>query len=104
MPQQERVRWANLRVGILVIVSLAVFAIGVFSISGQEGLFTRHYTLKAYLTSAGGLREGADVRLTGIYVGSVDKIRISPYPDKERGVELDLKLARTYQTDIRADS
>jgi phospholipid/cholesterol/gamma-HCH transport system substrate-binding protein len=104
MPQQERVQWAKLRVGILVIVALVVFAIGVFFISGQEGIFTRHYTLKAYLASAGGLREGADVRLTGIYVGSVAKIRISPYPDKERGVELDLKIARRFQNEIRADS
>ncbi|HXW14091.1 MAG TPA: MlaD family protein, partial [Terriglobia bacterium] len=95
---------AKLRVGILVISSLVIFAIGVFFISGQEGLFTRHYTLKAYLTTAGGLREGADVRLTGIYVGSVTKIRISPYADKERGVELDLKIARRFQDDIRADS
>ena len=104
MPQQERVQWAKLRVGILVIVSLAIFAIGVFFISGQEGIFTRHYTLKAYLASAGGLREGADVRLNGIYVGSVAKIRLSLYPDKERAVELDLKIARTYQNEIRADS
>ncbi|HMD83596.1 MAG TPA: MlaD family protein [Terriglobia bacterium] len=104
MPQQERVKWAKLRVGILVIVSLAIFAIGVFFMSGQEGIFTRHYTLKAYLASAGGLREGADVRLTGIYVGSLAKIRISPFPDKERGVELDLKIARKYQNEIRADS
>jgi phospholipid/cholesterol/gamma-HCH transport system substrate-binding protein len=104
MPQQERVQWAKLRVGIMVIASLAIFTIGVFFISGQEGLFTRHYTLKAYLASAGGLREGADVRLNGIYVGSVAKIRISPYPDKERAVELDLNIARTYQKEIRGDS
>ena len=104
MPQQQRVQWAKLRVGILVVVSLAIFTIMVFSMSGQEGIFTRHYTLKAYLASAGDLREGADVRLTGIYVGSVDKIRISPYPDRERGVELDLKIARKYQNQIRADS
>lgn len=104
MPQQERVQWAKLRVGILVIVSLAVFAIAIFFISGQGGFFTRHYTLKAYLSSAGDLREGAQVRLAGISVGSVAKIRISPYPDKQRAVELDLKITRTFKDEIRADS
>ena len=104
MPQHERVQWAQLRVGGLVIVSLALFAIGVFFISGQTGFFTRHYTLKAYVPSAGDLREGAQVRLAGISVGNVAKIRISPYPDRQRAVELDLKIARTYQNDIRADS
>jgi hypothetical protein len=33
MPQNERVPWAKLRLGIMVIVALAIFAIGVFFIS-----------------------------------------------------------------------
>ena len=104
MPQHERVQWAQLRVGVLIIVSLALFAIAVFFISGQVGFFTRHYTLKAYLPSAGDLREGAQVRLAGISVGNVAKIRISPYTDRQRAVEVDLKIARTYQSEIRTDS
>ena len=104
MPQHERVRWAQLRVGLMVIVSLIVFAVAVFFISGQAGFFTRHYMLKAYLPSAGDLREGAQVRLAGIAVGSVAKIGISPYDDRMRAVEVDLKIARTYQKQIRADS
>jgi phospholipid/cholesterol/gamma-HCH transport system substrate-binding protein len=104
MPQHERVQWAQLRVGIMVIVSLVLFAVAVFFISGQVGFFTRHYTLKAYLPSAGDLREGAQVRLAGISVGNVVKIRISPYTDRQRAVEVDLKIARTYQSEIRTDS
>ena len=73
MPQQERVQWAKLRVGVMVIVSLAIFAIAVFFISGQEEFFTRHYALKAYLSSAGDLREGAQVRLAGISVGNIPR-------------------------------
>ncbi|MDR3676227.1 MAG: MlaD family protein [Acidobacteriota bacterium] len=104
MPQHERVHWAQLRVGIMVIVSLALFAVAVFFISGQVGFFTSHYTLKAYLPTAGDIREGAQVRLAGISVGSVTSVQISPYPDKDRAVEVDLKIARKYQKEIRADS
>jgi phospholipid/cholesterol/gamma-HCH transport system substrate-binding protein len=104
MPQYERVRWAQLRVGIMVIVSLALFAIGVFFISGQRGFFTRHYTLRAYFSGAGDLREGAQVRLAGISVGSIANIGISPFTDKKRAVEVDLKIPRTYQNQIREDS
>ena len=104
MPQHERVKWAQLRVGIMVVVSLIVFAVAVFFISGQIGFFTRHYTLKAYLSSAGDLREGAQVRLAGIAVGSVARIGISPYDDRQRAVEVDLKIARTFQKQIRTDS
>jgi phospholipid/cholesterol/gamma-HCH transport system substrate-binding protein len=104
MPQHERVQWAQLRVGIMVVVSLIVFGVAVFFISGQAGFFTRHYTLKAYFSSAGDLREGAQVRLAGIGVGSVAKIGISPYDDPRRAVEVDLKIARTFQKQIRTDS
>jgi phospholipid/cholesterol/gamma-HCH transport system substrate-binding protein len=88
----------------MVIVSLVLFAVAVFFISGQGGFFTQHYTLKAYLPEAGDLREGAQVRLAGIAVGNVTKIKISPFTDKQRAVELDLKIARTFQNEIRADS
>ena len=104
MPQHERVQWAQLRVGIMVIISLIVFAVAVFFISGQAGFFTRHYTLKAYLSSAGDLREGAQVRLAGIAVGNIARIGISPYDDRRRAVEVDLNIARTFQKRIRADS
>jgi phospholipid/cholesterol/gamma-HCH transport system substrate-binding protein len=104
MPQHERVQWAQLRVGIMVIVSLIVFAIAIFFISGQAGFFTRHYTLKAYLSSAGELREGAQVRLAGIGVGNVVRIGISPFDDRRRAVEVDLNIARTFQKQIRSDS
>ena len=104
MPQHERVQWAQLRVGTMIIVGLVLFAVAVFFISGQVGFFTRHYTLKAYISTAGELREGAQVRLAGISVGNVVKVGISPYADRQRAVEIDLKIARTFQNEIRADS
>ena len=88
----------------MVIVSLVIFAVAVFFISGQVGLFTRHYTLKSYIPDAGDLREGAQVRLAGISVGNVARIQMSPFTDPHRAVEVDMKLARTYQDKIRADS
>jgi phospholipid/cholesterol/gamma-HCH transport system substrate-binding protein len=104
MPERQRVTWAQLRVGTLVIVSLTILAIGIFFISGQVGFFTHRYTLKAYLSTAGGVREGAEVRLAGIAVGNVARIRISPYPEPQRAVELDMRISRNYQNQIRADS
>jgi len=104
MPQQQRLAWTQLRVGVLVIFSLAVFAIGTFFIGGQVGFFRRHYKLRAYLSEAGGLREGAQVRLAGVGVGNLQQIRISPYHDPARAVELQMSVARTYQNEIRADT
>ena len=38
MPQHERVQWAQLRVGIMVIASLVVFAIGGFFYQRPSGI------------------------------------------------------------------
>jgi len=104
MPQQERVAWAQLRVGVMVIVGLAILAVGIFFISGQVGFFTQRYTLKTYLTEASGLREGAEVRLAGVAVGNVKRVQISPYTDRSRAVEVVMAVSRRYQQEIRADS
>lgn len=104
MPQRERVTWAQLRVGTLVIVSIAVLAVGIFFISGQVGFLSRRYTVKAFFSEAGGLREGAQVRLAGIPVGNVERLRVSSSPEPDRAVEVTMRVTREYQSQIRADS
>ena len=41
MPQQQRLKWTQLRVGTMVIIGLAILAMGIFFISGQEGFFSK---------------------------------------------------------------
>jgi len=104
MPQRERITWAQLRVGSMVIIGLAILATGIFFISGQIGFFSRRYTLKTYISEAEGLREGAQVRLAGVAVGNVERVQISPFTERSRAVEIVMAVARTYQNEIRADS
>ena len=104
MPQRKEIKWSQLRVGILVAISLVVLAVGVFLISGQMGFLSRRYTLKAYLSDASGLREGSQVQLAGIPIGNVEAIRVSTYTEPLRAVEIDMKVAKRYQDQIRADS
>ncbi len=70
-------RSARLKVGFFVLVSIAIFVYGVFTISGQEELFEREYKVKTYFDNSAGLLEGAYVRLSGVGVGSVSSIRFS---------------------------
>jgi phospholipid/cholesterol/gamma-HCH transport system substrate-binding protein len=104
MPQRQKVAWAQLRVGALVIVSLTVLAVGIFFISGETRFFSRKYTLKTYFSGAGGLRAGSQVRIEGIPVGTVERIGISPYPEPERAVEVTMRIPREFQDQIRDDS
>ena len=104
MFQREQVRWIQLRVGLMVVASLTVFAIGIFLISGQVGLFSPKYQLKSYFSDVQGLKTGTPVRLVGLEVGNVDLISIPPYTDPGRAVEVTLSIATEYQSEIRADS
>jgi phospholipid/cholesterol/gamma-HCH transport system substrate-binding protein len=104
MPQRKQITWAQLRVGALVLVSLTILGIGVFFITGEAGFLTSKYPLKTYFSGASGLREGSQVRLAGLPVGVVEKIRISAYVEPERAVEVTMRVPRTYQREIREDS
>src|SRR5579863_4405003 len=104
MPRRKQIEWAQLRVGLLVLVSLFVLGAGIFFISGQVGFFSRRYTIKTYFSSAGGVHEGAEVHLAGIAVGNVEKIQLSPFQDANRSVEIVMRVTKHYQDAIRADS
>ncbi len=104
MPERKQVSWAKLRVGMLVLSGLVVFAVGVFFISGRGGFFTRKYTLKTYFSGAAGLREGSQVRIAGIPVGVVQRIRISDSDKPDRAVEVLMRIPVDYQNQIRQDS
>jgi phospholipid/cholesterol/gamma-HCH transport system substrate-binding protein len=104
MPQRKELKWAQLRVGAMATASLVVLAVGIFFISSQVGFLTRRYTLRAYFSTAGGLREGAQVQLAGVPAGNVTRIRISAYQDPSRAVEVEMKIIKKYQEQIRADS
>lgn len=104
MPERKQVSWAKLRVGLLVLSGLVVFAVGVFFISGRGGFFTRKYTLKTYFSGAAGLREGSQVRIAGIPVGVVQRIRISDSDKPDRAVEVLMRIPVDYQNQIRQNS
>lgn len=104
MPQRKEIRWAQLRVGIMVSVSLLVFAVAIVLISGQIGFLTRKYTLRSYFSNASGLRPGSQVQVAGIPAGTVEAVRISGQHDPQRAVDIEMRIAKKYQNEIRADS
>lgn len=103
MPQRKQLSWIQLRVGLLVIISLIIFGVLVFLMTG-ESFFARKYTLRTFMDNAGGLRVGDPVRLAGIDVGNVDEIRISGTHDPRRAIEVVMRVQRRYQNEIRTDS
>ena len=103
MPSQKQVRWAELRVGITVLVSVVIFAAVVFLMTGTQGLFTRKIHLKVYFENAEGLREGAPVSLQGVEIGNVTGLTvISNRPATP--VEVIMKVTTRYNANLRKNS
>ena len=103
MPQPKQLQWTQLRVGLLVLTSLIIFATVVFLMTG-EGLLERKYLISVFMADAAGLKTGDPVRLTGIDVGNVAEIRISGSHETDRSVEVVMRILRKYQQELRTDS
>ena len=71
MPRTRSLAWAELRIGVLTIVALAVGAASIFMLTGGRGFPWQRYHLKTRFASVEGLREGSPVRVAGVEVGSV---------------------------------
>lgn len=77
MPTSKRkVGLAELRVGLLVLIALAVLIVLILNASGTLNPFARRLHLRARFADANGLREGSEVRLAGVRIGKVDRIRL----------------------------
>ena len=99
----KKERSAQLKVGIFVLASIAIFVYGVFTISGQEELFEKEYRVKTYFDNSAGLLEGAYVRLSGVGVGSVSTIRFSDDPSLGK-VQVVMEISKRALSRISKDS
>ncbi|HZT58278.1 MAG TPA: MlaD family protein [Pyrinomonadaceae bacterium] len=79
MPTSKKgVGLREVRVGLLVIVAIAVLIFLVLNASGDISPFTRKVQLRARFQNADGLRSGSDVNLAGVTIGRVDDVRLLP--------------------------
>jgi phospholipid/cholesterol/gamma-HCH transport system substrate-binding protein len=105
LPSQKQLKWSELRVGLTVVLASMTLGVLLFLMSGTTGLFTPKIILKTYFDNAGGLREGAAVRLNGVDIGNVTKIRVVPNKDKQlTPVEVTMKVSTKYSFNLRRDS
>jgi len=107
MAQRKQLTWTELRVGLFVLVGLFVMAAAIFYVTG--GPLGPKYRLKTYLPEVSGLVSGAPVRVDGVEVGNVESIRFMPRtagkpPDKNKNIEVMMRVERHYQNDILTDS
>ncbi len=80
----------NLRLGLFIILALALFSVGIFWIGKKQFLFRSTYQLSADFPNVAGLIVGSVVRVGGTQQGTVTHINLPPRPDQNVHVVMDL--------------
>jgi phospholipid/cholesterol/gamma-HCH transport system substrate-binding protein len=107
LPSQAEVRWSQLKVGLIVLASLALLTILLFLMTSASGmsLFSKKLNVRAYFDNASGVKVGAPVTLEGVTIGEVRKVEITTDPERRLApVELELKLSPKFQASLHKDS
>ncbi len=105
MPSQKQLQWSELKVGLTVLIASITLGILILLMSGTGGILTKKITLISYFDNAGGLREGAPVRLQGVDIGNISGIRVVSDPARRlTPVEIIMKVNTKYRGNLRKDS
>ncbi len=105
MKRSSTLTWDQLRVGLVILVALFIAGISVYKLGQAANLFSRRYTLIAYLPDANGLKEGGAVMVAGQLAGTVRKIEFLPVDfDTSRNLKLTLAINEHVREQIRHDS
>jgi phospholipid/cholesterol/gamma-HCH transport system substrate-binding protein len=105
MKRSEIITKDALRVAALAIVALAILTYAVIRLGNAAHLFSRRYSLYAFVQNASGLREGGQVTVAGQLAGSISKIEFLPVDgDTSRNLKITVQLDESLQPQVRQDS
>jgi phospholipid/cholesterol/gamma-HCH transport system substrate-binding protein len=105
MRRSEIITKDALRVAVLAIVVLSILFFAVVKLGQAARLFSRRYTLYAFVPNASGLREGGQVTVAGQLAGSITRIEFLPVDtDTTRNLRITVQLDVTLQQQVRLDS
>jgi phospholipid/cholesterol/gamma-HCH transport system substrate-binding protein len=104
MADRGKVRWSQLRVGVIAITALAIAAVFILLLTTKQGLLTPYALLRTYMADASGLQDGTPVRLNGITVGYLDRLRLTNSSDPHRVVGFEMQVQEKYLNEIPTDS
>src|SRR5437870_5514349 len=102
MPSKKEIAWSELKVGVLIVIAIAILSGIVILVLGVESPFASRYTLYTYLPNIGGLKPGSTVMLDGVTIGTVDSFDFAQ--DIDKGIRIKMRLQRSYEQRIRTDS
>ncbi len=105
MKRSSFITWDQLKVGGIILGSMAVLAVAVYKLGQAANLFSKRYELVAYLPQANGLRTGGTVFVAGQFAGTIKAIEFLPVDnDTTKNLRLRLAVDANLKDQIRSDS
>jgi len=101
--REQLERKHELKVGIMILIGIAIIIFVIFAIGQQHGILEERYTLHVYMSRVNGLQSGAPVRLNGVRVGSVAGVNFSEDANNPR-IKVTLEVLKRVKDRIRANS
>lgn len=97
---------SQVRVGLVIIVSLIVLIFGTYQVGRLFDVFASRYPLIMLVENAGGVMPGAPVTLAGQRVGQVSEVQFIPVHERVGSANIRIRLGvnRDIQDQIREDS
>ena len=107
MPSQQEVKWSQLKVGLIVLVSLALLSSLLFLMSSASGMgvFSAKMIVTSYFSNSNGLKVGAPVNLEGVTIGEIKKVQITTdAAHKLTPVKVIMKIDPKFRESLHKDS
>jgi phospholipid/cholesterol/gamma-HCH transport system substrate-binding protein len=107
MPSEQEVKWSQLKVGVIVLVSMALLTTLLFLMTKASGLsvFSKKLLIHTYFENSAGLKKGGEVQLEGVTIGEVTNVLVSTDPARKlTPVEVMMKLDPKFAESLRKDS
>jgi len=105
MKRSSYITWDQLKVGVLILVALAILAAAIVKLGAAGNLFGKRYRLIALVATANGLRVGGQVTVAGQVAGSIKDIKfLPPDADTTRNLKLVVEVDRKLSDQVRQDS
>src|SRR5260370_33473300 len=104
MAEAKQVAWAQLRIGIMATVSMAILGLLIFLLTGSGDLFSSSAHLFTYMDDSAAMTPSTPVRLNGITIGNIDSIGFSGLKEKGKIVRIKMKVTQKWLGQVPGDS
>jgi phospholipid/cholesterol/gamma-HCH transport system substrate-binding protein len=107
MPSQQEVKWSQLKVGLIMLVSIFLLCSLLFLMTSASGMsvLSHKVIVHTFFDNSSGLKVGAPVSLEGVTIGEVTKVNVSTDPSRKlTPVYVQMKLEPKFLPSLHTDT